>query len=301
MANHETASNQPAATPVYKRLGNVELRLHIFHAHAAGAGPKPCIVLFFGGGFVGGDPGQFYPHCQYFSGRGMEAMAAEYRIKSKHGVAPYECVADAKSAIRWVRRNAEELGIDPDRIVAGGGSAGGHLAAATGTLPGFDEPAEDPAVSARPNALVLFNPVYDNGPEAYGHERVKDRWREFSPLHNISAETPPTIVFMGTEDRLTPVETCKRFRDRMREEGVRSDLWVYEGHGHGFFNFADGRNPAYYATVYAADRFLASLGFLQGLPSISNRCDAAGGINLSAPLAWHEIESARGRTSPQKS
>ena len=134
----------------------------------------------------------------------MVAICAEYRVSSRHKTSPRECVQDGKSAMRWVRSHSSELGIDPHRIAAGGGSAGGHVAAATATVKGFDEPGEDITVSARPDALVLFNPVYDNGPKGYGHDRVKDYWKEFSPLHNLDKTTPPTIVFLGTEDKLVP-------------------------------------------------------------------------------------------------
>ena len=96
------------------------------------------------------------------------AISAEYRIKNVHGTSPRECVKDGKSAVRYLRKNAAALGIDPDRIVAGRGSAGGHVAAATATLSNYEESGEDLSVSSRPNAPVLFNPVYDNGPDGDG-------------------------------------------------------------------------------------------------------------------------------------
>lgn len=257
----------PDQTPVYKRVGEFELALHVFlPANHRPEDRRAAIVFFFGGGWNRGGPGQFYPHCQYFASRGMVAVSAEYRVKTPHGTSPRECVTDGKSAIRWVRQHAGDLGIDPDRIAAGGGSAGGHVAAATATAKGFEEADEDAGISCRPNALVLFNPVFDNGPGGYGHDRVAEYWREFSPLHNLAADTPPTIVFLGTNDRLIPVATAETYQKTMRELGGRCDLHLYEEQPHGFFNF---RNLAYYRkTVREADRFLASLGYLAGEPTL---------------------------------
>ena len=127
----------------------------------------------------------------------MIGMVADYRVKSRQKTTPYECVKDGKSAVRWVRKNAERLGIDPDRLAVGGGSAGGHLAAATATIEGINEDGEDTSVSAVTNALLLFNPVYDNGPDGYGHKRFGNRYKEISPFHNIRSGMPPAIVFFG--------------------------------------------------------------------------------------------------------
>jgi acetyl esterase/lipase len=190
-------------------------------------------------------------------------------VKKTHGTSPYECVKDGKSAVRYMRAHAAELGIDPDRLAAGGGSAGGHVAAATGTVQDFDEEGEDTSVSAVPNALVLFNPVYDNGPDGYGHDRVREHWQDISPLHNIRRGMPPAIVFLGTRDKLIPVATGEAFRDKMREVGVKSELVLFEGQQHGFFNYGRGDNSNYLRTVEAMDRFLASLGFLTGEPTIN--------------------------------
>jgi len=265
------AENVPDEKVTYKTVGDVSLQLHIFKPENHRATEKrPCIVFFFGGGWVGGTPLQFYPHCRYLSSRGMVAISAEYRVKNQHGTTPYECVKDGKSAIRWVRLHAEELGIDPRRLAAGGGSAGGHVAAATGSVKTFEEPGEDTAISSKPNALVLFNPVYDNGPEGYGHDRVKEHWRAFSPMHNIDEDTPPTIVFLGTKDKLIPVSTAEKYKDLMAKSRRRCDLHLYEGQPHGFFNYRDGKNTYYDQTVIEADKFLASLGYLQGEPTLKN-------------------------------
>ncbi len=264
---YEAEKVVPYKTLIYKKIGKVELKLHVFSPEDhKPSDRRPAIVFFHGGGWKKGGPGQFYKQSRYFASRGMVSISAEYRIKNKHNTSPKECVKDGKSAIRWIRSHAEELGIDPDMLVAGGGSAGGHVAAATGTVKGFEEDGEDTSVSYRPNALVLFNPVFDNGPGGYGHARVKGYWREFSPMHNIDKDTPPTIVFLGTKDKLIPVATAEEYKKRMEKAGVRYDLHLYKGQPHGFFNKAK-----YYETVIETDKFLTSLGYLKGKPTLQNK------------------------------
>ncbi|MFK7911075.1 MAG: alpha/beta hydrolase [Akkermansiaceae bacterium] len=252
----------PDKSLVYKRIGDRELKMHIFLPEGHKASDKrAAVVFFFGGGWVGGTPSQFYPHCRYLASRGMVAMAADYRVKSKDKTTPKECVMDGKSAVRWLRKNASQWGVDPDKVAAGGGSAGGHVAAATGTVKGFEEKGEDLSVSSKPVALVLFNPVYDNGPKGYGHNRVKDYWKQISPMHNLGEHSPPTIVFLGTKDNLIPVSTAKKYQQLMKKSGVRSDLHLYPGQPHGFFNLNKSRE-SFESTVAHMDKFFVSLGYL---------------------------------------
>ena len=246
----------------YKEVGGAKLFLHIFEPESKTKTKRPAIVFFFGGGWNGGTPKQFEPHCNYLASRGMVAMTAQYRVKSRNKTTPFECVADGKSAIRWVRKNAAKLGIDDKRVAAGGGSAGGHVAAATGNCTGLEEKGENLKISSKPDALVLFNPVYDNSSKGYGHDRVKPKWKEISPLHNITKGSPPTIVFLGTEDKLIPVVTGQEYDRRMKAVGSRSELHLYKDATHGFFN--KGKKGDHYPdTIAKMDKFLVSLGWLK--------------------------------------
>ena len=260
-----------AKVETYKKASGSKLRLYIFNPSGHKPGDKrPAIVFFFGGGWKTGTPKQFEPHARYLASRGMVGIVADYRVKSRQKTTPFECVKDGKSAGRWIRQNAGRLGIDPDRLAAGGGSAGGHVAAATGTVPGLEEDGEEIAVSSAPNALVLFNPVFDNGPMGYGHSRVRERFREISPMHNLSKKTPPTIV-LGRKDKLIPVATAQKYKELMEKSGRRCDLHFYEGQSHGFFNGltrGGSFNTYYLQTVTSMDKFLASLGYLKGDPTI---------------------------------
>jgi len=267
-----------AVVEVYKTIGEVKLNLYIFNppGHAASV-PKPAIVFFFGGGWRSGNPRQFEQQCRYLASRGMVAITADYRVASRHNVKAVDCVRDAKSAIRWVRRNAARLGVDPKRIAAGGGSAGGHLAAATGTIPDLDEHGEDLSVSSRPNALVLFNPVLVLGSVAGRpalpkqeelRERLGDEPERVSPFHHVSRGAPPAIIFHGKADTTVPYATAELFTKKMTEMGNRCELVGFEGEAHGFFNYGRGGNKAYLETLTKADEFLASLGYLKGPPTV---------------------------------
>jgi acetyl esterase len=255
---------------VYKKVDGRDLTLWVVRPEAGSEKKaRPAIVFFHGGGWVGGSPGVFNRHAEYFASRGMVAVLVEYRLlKGKGGEPPEVCIRDAKSAMRWVRAHAAELGVDPDRIASAGGSAGGHLAAAVTMLPGVDDPQDDAAVSPKSQAMILFNAVADNGPGEYGYNRVGERYKEFSPAHHISADAPPALVIAGDKDHLIPVATVERFRDEMKKAGVRCDVRIYPGQGHGFFNGRGGNDYYYRATTRDADEFLASRGWIQGPPTL---------------------------------
>ena len=169
-------------------------------------------------------------------------------------------------AVRWIRENSKRLGVDPEKVAAGGGSAGGHVAAAAGICDGLAEAGEDSKVSSKPDLLALFNPVYDNGPDGYGHSRIEKWFPAISPAHNITKDDPPTIVFLGTEDKLIPVSTAESFREKQEAAGIDSELHLYEGEPHGFFNLrlGKGKPDHFLDTVLKLDAFLVKHDYLEG-------------------------------------
>jgi acetyl esterase/lipase len=250
------------ADHVFKKTPEGELKLHCFvPAEWKPSDKRPVIVFFFGGGWKNGTFEQFVPQSQYFASRGIVAISADYRILNKHKTQPDKSVEDAKSAIRWVRANAEKLGIDPGKVIAGGGSAGGHLAAATALVEKF-EAADDPKASAVPNALVLFNPFLNGKDRTIEGSDGSNIAEAMSPTLYLKKGAPPTILFYGTSDAM--VEHGREFIARAKPLGVRAELYTAEGMPHGFFN----RTPWCEVTAQQADLFLTSLGYFEKGPTI---------------------------------
>ena len=184
-------------THAYKKIGDRELKLHITKPDDWKAtDSRPAIVFFHGGGWTGLSPLRQYPFAEYFTRLGMVSICVEYRLFKKGSKSTvYDCVRDARSAVRYVRKHAAALGIDPNKIVVNGGSAGGHLAAATELFDGIDAPGDDTKISCKPNALVLYSPVIDTSKEGYGNHKCGKEWRSISPLHQVKPGMPPTIIF----------------------------------------------------------------------------------------------------------
>lgn len=254
----------PGEVHVYKKVEQRELKLYVVKPADWKAGDKrPAIVFYFGGGFVGGTPAQFAEQAKYLASRGMVSVLVEYRVLTGKTVSkgPALCVMDAKSAMRWVRGHAGELGVDPARIASAGGSAGGYLAAFVGMIEGVDDPQDDKQVSAKSNAMVLFNPVIDETFHSIRDgESGKGRPGQYLPIQNVSPDDPPAIIFFGTNDDLG--KNVLKFKEAMAKAGVKCEVKLYEGQKHGFFNYKKGDNKYYGETLAEAGRFLTSLGWL---------------------------------------
>lgn len=241
-------------TVVYKIIGDNKMRLFITYDQDKSR-LKPCIVFFYGGGWVKRNNNQFKDYCDYFAKKGYVCIRAEYRVTEMEKSTPFESLSDARSAIRYVRMNSYKFNIIPENIIAVGGSAGGHLAAACASTKKFDDIKDNVSISCVPNALVLFNPVIDNGPAGYGYERIGKMYKEFSPLHNLHSGMPPTTIFIGDKDKLIPVETIEYYVKAMNILGVRCDLHLYKNEGHGFFNSKKYKT----VMINEMERFLLSL------------------------------------------
>ncbi len=262
------------ATPqnvyVYKAIGERELEIHLgYPPDWQPSDKRPAIVFFFGGGWTQGTVRQFEKQAEYFAGRGLVAARADYRVRSRDDVTPDKCVEDARSAVRWLRENAGRLGIDPQRLIVSGGSAGGHLAACAAIAKSVEADGDNLSISTIPQAMVLFNPVLD-----FTHALLIDRLdgnqelaRKISPTVHLHKDFPPALIMFGAEDRLKP--QGDEYRAKAESLGARAEEYTQEGLGHGFFN----ASPWMEHTLIAADRFLASLGFIEGEPTIREPTD----------------------------
>jgi acetyl esterase/lipase len=218
------------------------------------------IVFFCGGGWVHGQTAQFARQASALADQGMVAYCADYRVMSRHAVLAPTCVEDGKSAIRWLRQQADQLGLDGRRLVAAGGSAGGHVAACAGLIPGFDDPAEDLTVSSTPTALALFNPVLDvtfdvRLSDRFGGATIAER---LSPLRHIRADLPPTWITHGDEDTSVPFRQARQYTAQMLAAGNQVTFLEAPGMQHGFFN----SSPWLEMTLDSLSIFLAGLGYL---------------------------------------
>ena len=238
----------PSSRVEYRIVQGAALHAHVFAAQTEEAS-HPAILFFFGGGWSGGSPTQFYPFAAHLATLGFVAIPVEYRVRQRHGSSIPDSVEDAMAAFRWAQANANELRIDPARIIISGGSAGGHLAAAVGTIATHE--------GHGPAAMVLYNPVTDLR-EFPDSPRFQDLIggdaTAISPLAHVRRGAPPTIVFHGEADATVPFAQSEAFCQAMTAAGSRCELVRFPGAGHGFFNH--GR-PAYQEVLDATVRFLA--------------------------------------------
>ena len=252
-------SVRPDRTVVYKSADGVELSLHVFNSRlAVSERGAPALMLFHGGGWQYGSPTAFYPQCQYFAQQGLACISVQYRITSVHETDARAAVQDARDAMAFLRRNAKSLGIDPQRVAAGGGSAGGHLAAALGTA--VPLAGENAGLEVRPKALVLYNPMLDLSPGTPDYHLVADFWKTISPIHHIDESVPDSLILVGDKDLEVPVKTVQEYCDIVHQQGKLCELEVYPGERHGFFNKGVKGDVHFHKTNARVLKFLLDVG-----------------------------------------
>lgn len=251
----------PTEKKVYKEVGDTKLEIWIWQPEGWKADDKRSAMVFYhGGGWRNGSPNAFSRQSGELAKLGMVAISVQYRLTSQTGVTVADCVKDARSAFRWVRSHAGELGIDPAKIAAGGGSAGGHLAATLTTLDEVNDAKDDLSVSTKPAALVLFNPAtkLDYRRLTETDAAKQEELLKVSPYHHLKAGQPPTLIFHGDADSTVPIDTAHAYAAKVKELGGSCVVEVFPGEAHGFFN----REPSYSKTVEKMIAFLREQGVL---------------------------------------
>ncbi len=230
---------EPTRTVTYKQVEGRRLQLHLFEPEGHKATDRrPVFLVIHGGGWTGGDARRFYPIADYFRRQGMLGISLEYRLlNAAEKTTVFDCVKDGRSAVRFLRSHVNELGADPHRIVVAGGSAGGHVAAGTALFDNVNEDNEKIGVLCRPDVLVLYYPVIDTSADGYGQKKIGNRWKELSPVEHVRAGLPPTILFHGTADTVTPYAGAQQFHQRMQQADNHCRLISHPGGRHGYFLF----------------------------------------------------------------
>ena len=205
---------------------------------------RPAVVIIHGGGWTGGrkDAAREIEIGTTLARRGYVCVSIDYALaKQGHPTWPGN-LKDCKRAVQWLRKNAEELQVDPGHIGAIGGSAGGHLTAmlaVTAPEDGF-EPEEDPGVSTRIQAAV---PMYAHMAAGFDGDQVMfpasmrdapEMYRLAAPINHVTPDDPPMLLLHGTADTTTPIAHSERLAAKLDEVGVEHQFVVVEGAPHSF-------------------------------------------------------------------
>jgi acetyl esterase/lipase len=239
---------------VYRTVGRHKATLDVYlpanESGSSGAAKRPAVVAIHGGSWCGGT------RSDYASGpnntairliqHGLVVIAVDYRLARPGSPSWPAVIDDVREAVRWTRRHASELNIDPDRIVALGQSAGGHLAAMLGTLA---DQTNDDGVSCRVQAVVSFygpsdlvrltmsrHLTHDPVQILLGNEDTRTSRSELdpSPIHHVTHDDAPMLLLHGSDDTWVPPDQSLHMAKALDLAGVSHRLIVVAGARHGF-------------------------------------------------------------------
>lgn len=241
----------------YKSVDGFDLDAHIFIPKDIKPNEyRPAIVYFHGGGFSSGKPDWHFG----YNKNGFVSIAIEYRTYDRYGVMPFEAMSDAKSAIRWIRKNSKELHIDDRKIVASGNSAGAALIITTALLDSLDEPTENLAISSKPNAMILNASGYDQT-NKFGPVKDKNRLAKVSGINLVKPNAPVCLVIHGSDDWGIPISEANEFVVKMRAAGNICEFKILEGAGH-----VPWLSPPYSTVAFnARQEFLKQIGYIKNI------------------------------------
>ncbi len=258
---------------IYKTVEGTELVADMFYtSQTMKKSGNPAIGFFHGGGWAYGTPSEFYSTCRRYARKGFITFSFDYRLSVLEDgsvphpeITPVECVKDARSALRWIRENASGLHINPEKIVAGGQSAGGQLALSTALIHSVNEGSDNLEISPVPNAILTYSGTV-NTMEAWADRLLGDRREEIwsiSPHHNLKVGLPPTLAFHGDKDCMVPLWTVKHFKRKSDLLNNNYELIILEGRSH-YLGAGNDKYATYYdeGIMERTDQFLERLGFV---------------------------------------
>ena len=241
---------------VYAHAEGRPLRMTLYIPEGDTRPSRPGMVLIHGGAWVLGTRYQQAWYCRQFARAGFVVMTIDYRLMPSHAFP--KCLHDSKAAVRWLRLNAADLRVDPERIVTFGASAGGHLAtflAVTEPEDGLEGSENSGARSDVIAAISLYGavdltcyrdrplhgPLSDvtrrfleefSGREGFAPETLA--WEAASPITYARATSKPIFFVHGRSDRFVHFEQAARFHRRLHTLGVPTGLVALENRGHAF-------------------------------------------------------------------
>lgn len=220
---------------IYTSGGGPDKQLDLF-LPKNGDGPFPAVVYIHGGGWNAGSKAAFRRQAADMATKGFAGACINYRLspEAKYPAALH----DSKAAVRWIRANAKKYRINPDRVGAAGGSAGGHLVAllgVTGDIPAYEGERGSAGFSSRVQAVAAFNPVIDF--VAIGKRSANNAtssiaqflgtpytlnpqlWADASPITHVSKDSAPFLLLHGDADQLVPFQQSIDMRDKLKAAG----------------------------------------------------------------------------------
>lgn len=235
---------------VFGRGGGRDLTCEVFTPPDDRAA-RPAILIIHGGGWMQGDRSQLRGYGIQLARLGFLTVCSEYRL-STEAKWPAQ-IQDVNAAIRWMRANSDDLGLDPDRIAVSGNSAGGHLAlmaAGAPHVPEFQGDGGHAGISSSVAGCVAIYPPTLLKRSAdrelnsaldllFGDAAGAEVERAASPISYVSADFPPTMLIHGNADELVPVEASFEMYRALRAAGAECELHVYDGVPHAFDGIAE--------------------------------------------------------------
>jgi acetyl esterase/lipase len=248
----EGGASAPAATETYATVAGTDLKVDVWQPTGAAAGPRPAMIYVFGGGWVSGDRKQMPAYFQWLTSQGLTVFAIDYRLATPGHPVWDKAPGDVKCAVGWVRGNAARHGIDPDRIVLGGNSAGASLAMLAAYTAGDDAVAASCATGdTSVRAVVQFYGPTDlttihrdtDSTDARGMletylggtpATVPDRYRRNSPITYVRPGLPPTLLLQGKLDSVVPAAQATELASRLTAAGVPNSVVTLPASEHSF-------------------------------------------------------------------